>query len=1563
MKNTNTTLRGLSQFFERRWLFLWLFLMVGNSLYAINYTSNVASGNWNTSTTWSPNGIPGSADNVTILGGHTITVIVNGAVNSLTIDATGALQINSTFTFDINGAFLNNGIFTVGTSCVININSTLTNTTSGSISDAGSTYNFNGNIVSAGSFLLNANGTIYNFVNTLSITPNASMVFGSNAGGSGSISATRTVTINNGVSPSPIGLMNTLNISGTLINNLQGNTLTVNNMSGSGTFNNGINAVYRHGASAAPTVTNFDCTAVGNLVYYDSGSAQTIRGTTYHNLTLGNLATKSLGGAITTNGTLFVGGGTTFNMGGFIVTALGDVTFNGNITAGSSTLSLQGSTNTNFTYSNASALSLYFLTINKALATNIVSVVSNQNITISQTLTLTQGKLQIENFNLILSNGTPGSQLSIGSINSYIITNGTGNLTRNGLPTGTYYPFPVGNATHSSQASLTTNSTVAVSVRYSVGLPSSPPTSLYDADAGTHIINSTTGITLKLNNSASTSNNAKFYQYNYGTTTWTTTQLPTNFLGTNQYEMSASQPSNNMGYATFAVLDAPVAQTSNGNLSNFFNANWTAVPGANKYFFDLATTSDFSSGILFNNIDVGNNMGVPVSGLTPNTVYFYRVRANNTTFSVTSANSNVKMTSTYIGVGAGNNVNTSGGTITYPSGSALDNISFGLTLEMWITTPTTSGTIMSKKNGTTSGWQLDYDATNKNFTFTTYSSGANSITTLANSALPNTLMHFACLHLTNSSTILLNGQSVISGSTLATLGTTNPLIINPPTGTKLDELRIWGTLVLQSDIHQYMCKKMSGTHPNIANLLVYMPFDEGTQITATKYVENKAPNAIADATYTTGISVGLSVAPIGDISIAGTSSANITLNDTTPFIDAFTLSNITGSPSSHHIYKIKAQPNVLTPPSNYLGIYNGQYYGVFFVGGTNPQGTISYSYNQNPNIANGNALRFARRNDAVTGAGAWSKYGGIINRQNKTLNRMRATAGEYILATRNAVMSNARDAGTGLALTSSQYADITRPVQDDFTIEFWVKANGSGMGSVARDGRRIIGTNSPVNTQNFEITYNGTNRLNFVIGDGTADVSITSNPITIGEWYHVAVTRGLSTKSMEMYINGTLVASNYSNNNTAILNAISSLSFGNTLSTFFNGTIDEVKFWNTTLTGNTIKDWMNLRANSDHPNFNNLVAYYRCDDATGTFAEDLANGQEAILNNSNMWVTGTQPLGDGASVRLPATSGNGVTYTNYTAAGCSIILPATGPYPNGDLVVTRLDTAPESYPNVPGMSFISSYWVIRNYGTNLTFNKLTEIKFEVPAGNTISALDISNPNNVKLYKRPDNAVGSGTWNFVQGATGFGSVRFGGPTTIEDFSQFVIGSITSPLGVSWVNFEGQRTQTQEVTLRWNTATETKNIGFEVQRSKEGVNFEKIAFVDGGGTSNQNRTYNYKDKESTQAYYYRLRQVDVDGDANFSKVLYINAETQDEILKIFPNPTTSEIQLQTKTEWAKDDNLRIVIHNVEGKKIWEGKGNLLDLQENINLQLKNWKSGTYILKLQTSDKVLQSKFVKQ
>ena len=85
---------------------------------------------------------------------------------------------------------------------------------------------------------------------------------------------------------------------------------------------------------------------------------------------------------------------------------------------------------------------------------------------------------------------------------------------------------------------------------------------------------------------------------------------------------------------------APVATAATNITQTSFDANWDSVSGAFAYYLDVATDNGFSNMVNgFDNLNVGNVTTYPVTGLTPNTQYFYRVRAENS--GGISGNSNV----------------------------------------------------------------------------------------------------------------------------------------------------------------------------------------------------------------------------------------------------------------------------------------------------------------------------------------------------------------------------------------------------------------------------------------------------------------------------------------------------------------------------------------------------------------------------------------------------------------------------------------------------------------------------------------------------------------------------------------------------------------------------------------------------------------------------------------------------------------------------------------------------------------------------------------------------------
>ncbi|HEX3599947.1 MAG TPA: fibronectin type III domain-containing protein [Lacipirellulaceae bacterium] len=92
---------------------------------------------------------------------------------------------------------------------------------------------------------------------------------------------------------------------------------------------------------------------------------------------------------------------------------------------------------------------------------------------------------------------------------------------------------------------------------------------------------------------------------------------------------------------------APSAQTATNVSFSSFTAHWNSVSGAIDYRLDVSTSNTFSTYVPgYQNLSVGNVTSFPVTGLSPNTTYYYRVRAYNGC--ATSRNSNVKNVKTLL---------------------------------------------------------------------------------------------------------------------------------------------------------------------------------------------------------------------------------------------------------------------------------------------------------------------------------------------------------------------------------------------------------------------------------------------------------------------------------------------------------------------------------------------------------------------------------------------------------------------------------------------------------------------------------------------------------------------------------------------------------------------------------------------------------------------------------------------------------------------------------------------------------------------------------------------------
>ena len=188
------------------------------------------------------------------------------------------------------------------------------------------------------------------------------------------------------------------------------------------------------------------------------------------------------------------------------------------------------------------------------------------------------------------------------------------------------------------------------------------------------------------------------------------------------------------------------------------------------------------------------------------------------------------------------------------------------------------------------------------------------------------------------------------------------------------------------------------------------------------------------------------------------------------------------------------------------------------------------------------------------------------------------------------------------------------------------------------------------------------------------------------------------------------------------------------------------------------------------------------------------------------------------------------------------------------------------------------------------------------------------------------------------ATFSGTVTFnystGGPVSCT----YTDGVLTA-LPIDLIDFK-INTDQSSIKLTWTTASELNNEGFEIQRSRDGITFERIGWVDGKGTTQESSSYAFTDEVGGVSYY-RLKQMDFDGQFKFSKVVF--ADVSDFIGDNFSLVTN----LVTRGE-----DLRIVSNIDSDYRVFNGNGALISsgnlYQGNVTyFSTANLAAGTYYI----------------
>lgn len=145
----------------------------------------------------------------------------------------------------------------------------------------------------------------------------------------------------------------------------------------------------------------------------------------------------------------------------------------------------------------------------------------------------------------------------------------------------------------------------------------------------------------------------------------------------------------------------------------------------------------------------------------------------------------------------------------------------------------------------------------------------------------------------------------------------------------------------------------------------------------------------------------------------------------------------------------------------------------------------------------------------------------------------------------------------------------------------------------------------------------------------------------------------------------------------------------------------------------------------------------------------------------------------------------------------------------------------------------------------------------------------------------------------------------------------------------------------VLLQWQTASETNNDGFEIQRSQNGKDWRILDFLPGHGTSTLEHNYSWEDRQPLPgSSYYRLRQRDFDGSIEYSKVLSVNSDKNPTPFTVFPNPTKNQVTILTGNAQGT-----LLLSDLTGKVI-----RLIQVdEERLSLDLTDIPEGIYFLSL--------------
>lgn len=314
-----------------------------------------------------------------------------------------------------------------------------------------------------------------------------------------------------------------------------------------------------------------------------------------------------------------------------------------------------------------------------------------------------------------------------------------------------------------------------------------------------------------------------------------------------------------------------------------------------------------------------------------------------------------------------------------------------------------------------------------------------------------------------------------------------------------------------------------------------------------------------------------------------------------------------------------------------------------------------------------------------------------------------------------------------------------------------------------------------------------------------------------------------------------------------------------------------------------------------------------------TVNNTLALAKDLDMTGYTLTFASSAPLvstsGTGEVIGTVKRTLQGIGIYRFNGAYVTLLVPTLGAAEEYDIKLVK---------SAPDLQAVTRYYDIRRISSDLT---PAAGQYTLGLHYVDTELNGNNENTLVLAYGAYGSAGENQFtklatSTVNTGTNIATYAFDGALTFNH--RYAFGDLNAVLPVELVAFSARR-KDDEVELRWRTATELNNFGFEIQRAENRNGpFTSVGFVEGNGTKYSPTDYSFTDSpRDLSTLYYRLRQIDNDGTESYSDVLHVTAESVDFDLCNYPNPFNPSTTITFRA--PADGRASLTIYNTLGQSM--------------------------------------------